>query len=492
VRSAARSSQKEIEVCAQCHSRRSSITDDYLPGKSFLNHYMPSLLDEGMYYADGQIQDEVYVYGSFMQSKMQHQGVTCSDCHEPHSLKLRKQGNGVCLQCHAASRFDSKKHHFHETDSKGALCAECHMPPKNYMVVDPRHDHSIRIPRPELTNTLGVPNACNQCHEDKNTTWAVSQIKQWYGKVPVGYQQFANSFDAGRLNKPGAGKKLVQQIENYETPDIARATAAGLLSRHLDSSTFNVLKKGLQDDSAMVRMASVTALEGVPQEMLVQLVFPLLDDPARIVRIEAARVLAPVPVGQLQGEALTIYSRAASEYVNSQRVNSDMPGAQLNLGNYYAAKNELDKAEEAYKTAIRLDDAFVPAYINLADFYRGQQKDAEAEKILLKVIEFSPANASANYALGLLYIRKQDHDNAVKMLQQAAELELSNAHYTYVYAVALHSMGKDTESIEILQKAQTRFPYDRDILNALVAFHRDAGNELMSQNYLKKIQSLNQ
>lgn len=491
VRSDARKSKKEIDVCAQCHSRRSVISDDYSPGKPFLNHYKPSLLDEGMYFADGQIEDEVYVYGSFMQSKMQHKGVTCSDCHEPHSLKLRQEGNGVCLQCHAANRFDTKKHHFHETDSKAALCAECHMPARTYMVVDPRHDHSIRIPRPDLSVSLGTPNACNQCHRDKDATWAASQVKQWYGKAPEGYQQFAATFDAGRLNKPGAAKMLVQQIKDIETPNIARASAISSLSSYLDQTTFDVLKRSLKDEDALVRMASVTALEGIPQEMLVPLIFPLLDDPVRTIRIEAARVLAPVPVGQLLGEQLTVYKRAASEYINSQRVNADRPEAQLNLGNYYAVKNEFEKSELAYKTAIKLDDTFVPAYINLADLHRAQQNDAEAENILRKVIGLSPANASASYALGLLYVRKQDNDKALEMLQRTVELEPSNAHYTYVYAVALNSAGKKDDSIAVLQSAQSRFPRNRDILNALVAFHRDAGNDFVARNYMNKLKKLN-
>ena len=314
-RSTERATEKEIQVCAQCHSRRSVISSDYSPGKPFIDHYMPRLLDEGMYYADGQIHDEVYVYGSFLQSKMYHAGVTCSDCHEPHSHQLRAQGNGVCLQCHAADKFDTEKHHFHKNESKGTLCAECHMPPRNYMVVDPRHDHSFRIPRPDLSVELGTPNACSQCHADKDAAWAAAQVKQWYGKTPTGYQQFAVALDAGRNGNSNAGQQLAAQIGDIETPDIARASAISNLSRYLDQSTFSVIQQGLKDDDALVRMASIGALEGLQPSMLVQLAFPLLDDPVRSVRIEAARVLAPIPVGQLQGEKLSIYNKAASEYV---------------------------------------------------------------------------------------------------------------------------------------------------------------------------------
>ena len=489
-RSVDRASEREIEVCAQCHSRRAVITNDYSPGKPFLNHYMPRLLDEGMYFSDGQIDDEVYVYGSFLQSKMYHAGVTCSDCHDPHSMQLRQQGNGVCLQCHMADKFDTEKHHFHKAGTKGALCAECHMPPRNYMVVDPRHDHSFRIPRPDLSMDLGTPNVCNQCHADKDAAWAATHVKQWYGKAPSGYQQFAAALDAGRNGSANAGQLLADQINNIETPGIARASAISNLSRYLDQATFNVIQQGLKDEDAMVRMASIGALEGLQASMLVQLVFPLLDDPVRSVRIEAARVLAPIPVGQLQGKQLAIYNKAASEYVESQTANAERPEAQLNLGNYYTAKGETDKAEVAYKKAIELEDVFVPAYVNLADLYRAQQKEAEAYKVLLKAKQVAADHADLHYALGLLLVRQKKTDEAVVELGAAASLMPENSRYIYVYAVALNSTGKPDEAIEQLQVAHDRFPDNVEILQALVSFNRDAGNEFAAERYIKKLEQL--
>jgi len=490
-RSAERTSEKEIEVCAQCHSRRSAISTDYSPGKPFLNHYMPRLLDEGMYFADGQIHDEVYVYGSFLQSKMYHAGVTCSDCHEPHSLQLRQQGNGVCLQCHAAEKFDTGKHHFHKTGSKGALCAECHMPPRNYMVVDPRHDHSFRIPRADLSVELGTPNACNQCHTDKDAAWALSQVNNWYGKPPSGYQQFAHALEAGREGKADAGQLLADQINNIETPDIARATAISSLSPYLDQTTFNVIQQGLIDEDAMVRMASIGALEGMQPAMLVRLVFPLLDDPVRSVRIEAARVLAPVPVGDLQGGQLSIYNKAANEYIESQEANAERPEAQLNLGIYYLAKGDVDRAEAAYQKAIGLDDVFVPAYVNLADLYRMQEKELDAYKVLLKAKDIAADNANVHYALGLLLIRQQKTDEAIVELEASARLMPENPRYIYVYAVALKSTGKTDEAIAQLQIAHDRFSDNVEILQALISFNREAGNEFAAQRYMKKLTEIN-
>ena len=490
LRSQSRTSSKEIEVCAQCHSRRSAISDDYSPGKPFMDHYIPRLLDDGMYYADGQIQDEVYVYGSFLQSKMYHKGVTCSDCHEPHSLELRQEGNGVCLQCHAAEKFDNKKHHFHDIDGKGGQCAECHMPSRNYMVIDGRHDHSIRIPRPDLSVTLGTPNACNQCHEDKNVSWAETAVKDWYGKSDKGYQQYAFALDASRKGNVNAGEILSKLIRDGMAPDIARATALSGFTSYLDQSNIDVLQAGLKDEDATVRLASVSALEGLPHAMLAQLAFPLLDDSVRSVRIEAARVLAPVPVGQLQGELLKTYNRAAKEYIYSQQVNAERPEAQFNLGNYYAAKGEYDKAIAAYKKSIHLEDVFVPAYINLTDLYRSQDNDSAAERLLQRAIEIAPENADVHYAFGLLKIRQKKNTEALKQLKRATILDTSNSHYVYVYAIALNSTGQKDVAIEVLQRANDSFPQDTNILEALIVFYREDGNEFAAQTLMKKLQKL--
>ena len=168
VRSKPRTSERELEVCAQCHARRGQIAEDYVPGKPFLDDYRPALLEPPLYYADGQQRGEVYKWGSFLQSKMYAKGVTCSDCHEPHSGKLRASGNAVCTGCHLQGKYDTAEHHHHPPGSAGAACAACHMPTTTYMVIDPRHDHSLRVPRPDLSVEFGTPNPCTGCHTDRD------------------------------------------------------------------------------------------------------------------------------------------------------------------------------------------------------------------------------------------------------------------------------------------------------------------------------------
>ena len=175
--------QTEVQQCAGCHSRRGPFGDQSpVPGTPFHDSYRLALLRDGLYHADGTIQDEVYVYGSFLQSKMYSKGVRCSDCHDPHQADLKASGNGVCTQCHSPagnmrfptlrkSSYDDPAHHFHEPGSAGAQCKSCHMVERVYMGIDGRRDHSFRIPRPDLTNETGAPNACMDCHNDKDAAW---------------------------------------------------------------------------------------------------------------------------------------------------------------------------------------------------------------------------------------------------------------------------------------------------------------------------------
>lgn len=489
-RSEIRRSDKEIEMCARCHARRSPISRYYVHGEPLLNHYLPTLLDEGMYEADGQIDDEVYVYGSFVQSKMYHAGVTCSDCHNPHSLALKATGNGVCLQCHQAGKYDQASHHFHEPGTQGGSCAGCHMPPKTYMVVDPRHDHSMRIPRPDLSVKLGTPNACNNCHKDKDAKWAAAQVKTWYGHVPTGLQTFAQALHAARRDEPRAGHGLAALIRNPDAPAIARATALAEMGPYLGPAMANVLEIGLAHDNPLLRYASVRALDYVPPRLQRQLALYMLDDDVRAVRMEAARLLAPIPADALSSEQQARLQKGLQEYIDAQLANAERPEAQANLGGLYADQGEFARAVSAYRTALKIDPAYTPAYVNLADVYRRQGKEALVENVLREAANANPNSADIHHALGLALVRQKREAESIQELRLATTLNPDNARYAYVYAVALNSAGKPQQAISILQKAHHQHPNNRDILSALVAFYRDQGNLKAAQSYLEKLQVL--
>ncbi len=489
-RSQPRETSVEIETCARCHSRRGQFWADYTPGQPILDTHRVQLLTPGLYHADGQMQDEVYNYGSFLQSKMAHAGVTCSDCHDPHSLKLRVPANQVCAQCHNPGKYDTAAHHFHKPDSAGASCAACHMPTTTYMVVDPRHDHSFRIPRPDLSVQLGTPNACNNCHADHPANWAADLIKQWYKEPLKGYQQFAETLHAGRTGVPGAEQALMHLAGDTSQPDIARATALAALNRYLSPASLAAVRQGLQDSDPLLRLGAVQALDNIDPRMRLPLLFPLLQDPVRAIRIEAARGLAPLPpalLAQLPAAQRAVLDKATAEYIAAQQTNADRPESHLNLGLLYAERGEFAEAETAYRTALKLQPTFVQAYVNLADLYRLQGKDGDGEKALRQAAAIAPKDADVQQALGLLLVRQHRLPEAVEALAQATRLNPDHMHYRYVYAVALHSTGQPDDAIRVLEEAHARQPNDRELLYALVTFNRDRGNLEAARRYAQQL-----
>jgi predicted CXXCH cytochrome family protein len=489
-RSVLRRSEREIEVCAQCHARRGQFADGYVAGRAFLDYYRPALLTAPLYYPDGQQRDEVYNWGSFLQSKMYAAGVTCSDCHEPHGGTLRAQGNAVCAQCHAAGKFDATAHHHHRTDSPGAQCANCHMPTTTYMVIDPRHDHSLRIPRPDQSVQLGTPNACNACHGDRDARWAAAQVKNWYGHDPVGYQRYAQAFAAANTGAVGAGAQLRAIAGDRVQPAIARATALASLDANANSATLDVVASGLRDTDPLVRLGALDSLSGAPAELRLRYGLPLLSDPVRAVRMEAATSLADVPLTAASGEQRAAFERAAADYVQAQHFNADRADARTNLGSFEARRGATAQAEQDLQAAIALDPLFVPAYVNLADTYRAQGREADVERVLRDGLRQAPKSAVLHHVLGLALVREKRHAQALSELARAAALDPANARYAYVYGVALYSAGRANEGIAMLVSASSKHPADTDILAALASFYRDRGDEAEAQRYTERLRGV--
>lgn len=453
-----RESRDEVELCARCHSRRSVLSDDYVYGRPLMDSHRPALLDDPLYHPDGQISDEVYVYGSFIQSKMFAEGVTCKDCHDPHSLQVRGTGNSICAGCHLPERFDTPDHHFHDAGSAGASCVECHMPAQRYMVVDLRRDHSLRVPRPDLSLTLGTPNACSGCHADQPIQWAADAVAEWYGPDGAAEPHYGEAIHAGRSGLPGAAEAVRRLADDPLMPAIARATAFGLLEDRFTAEALPVVRRGIGDDDPLVRAAATASLEMLQPEARPELALPLLSDPVRAVRLEAARVLAAVPADRLPGGQRATLTRVLTEYRAAQQANADRPEAHLNLGVLHAQLGELDEAERAYRTALRLEQTFVAAYLNLADLYRQQGRDPEGEAMLRDALSVAPDPAPVEHSLGLLLVRQRRLSEALEALQRAAALRPDLPRYAYVYGVALQSSGDVTAALAVLTDAHERHP----------------------------------
>jgi predicted CXXCH cytochrome family protein len=482
--------RKEVESCGLCHARRSQFSEDWVPGQWLSDTHNVSTLSRGLYHADGQMQDEVYNYGSFKQSKMFAAGVTCSDCHEPHGATLRFPDDNVCLQCHASPKYAAAAHHRHEAASPPLGCPSCHMAVRTYMVVDPRHDHSFRIPRPDVSEKLGTPNACNDCHTDKTAQWAAEAIERWHGPDRKGFQHYAEAFHYAWQDQPDAGALLSAVTRDTNTPAFARASALTEFASHALAPDPGLAAAGLADPDPMVRIGALDMLENVPAPQIWPLVSPLLSDPSRGVRIRAAALLAAVPPASQPPADRDRFERAAAEFIAAQRLNADRPEARTALGSFYARRGLVADAEAEYQAALRLAPQFAPAAVNLADLYRSQKKDGDGESVLRSAIAKTPNDAGLHHALGLALIRLKRADEALPELRQAAGLEPAQARYAYVYAVALQSAGRGEEAMKVLKESLTQHPGNRDILLALITFSRDAGDLVSALEYAERLASI--
>ncbi len=486
-RSRPRETAREIEVCARCHARRSQISDEYVHGRPMGDTFIVSPIENGLYWPDGQMRDEVYNHGSFAQSRMFAKGVTCSDCHDPHSLKLRAPDNGVCAQCHLPSKYDAPAHHHHQTGSKGAACAACHMPTTTYMVVDPRHDHSLRIPRPDLSVRLGTPNACTNCHVDRKAQWAADAVHKWYGRTPGGYQAFGEAFAAAMRHAPDARSQLVKIAGDAAQPAIVRASALERLAADPTPVVIELASNALNDPDELVRRGAVEVLSGADPGVRLRFLPRMLDDPVRAVRIAAARSLAALPSERIPADRRASFNRALDEYLAAQRFNADRPEGHSNLGALHAERGEPEKAEGQYRRALELAPEAVQPAVNLADLYRTRGDEDRAAEVLRSALKANPASAPLHHALGLAHARQKRKAETLAELAEAVRLAPDVPRYVYVYGVALHSFGDTAKGIAVLEQAHQRFPGDRAILQALATMARDRGDRAKAMAYAEQL-----
>jgi len=480
---------KEIEVCAKCHSRRSQLDDNFIPGDKFTDHYLPVTLAESLYFADGKIEDEVYVYDSFLQSKMYEKGVTCTDCHNPHTLERRASGDKVCFQCHQTEKYTSTAHHFHQEGSTGSSCVSCHMPARTYMGVDSRNDHSFRVPRPDISVEMKeIPNACNLCHTDKDAKWAADVMKSWYGKIPVGKQNFAHSLKALRTNSHDAPEKLYEVLLS-DAPDIAKATVVSHLGNYPSRQTYTTTLQMLKNKDELIRRSALQALEAFPPQMRVKKTLEMLNDPIKIVRMEAARQLATFPLGELDEKTKERLNKAFAEYEKILLFTAERPESQLALANFYTQRNLPQKAEKAFKESLRLQSQYIPAYINYSEYLLQKGESKQAFDILQEGLKNIPDAAVLHHAVGLWYVRNKEADKATSWLKKAVELDENDARLSYVYAVSIGE--KDPKgAIEVLEKAYPKHTGDHQIVSGLAYYYKMIGDTAKSKMYEEKFNKL--
>jgi len=469
------SADREIETCAPCHSRRSPVRPEYHAGERFLNHYQPSLIRQGLYHADGQILDEVYVYGSFLQSKMYQEGIRCTDCHNPHTLELKYQGNRLCAQCHQPGKYDTPNHH-HHTDLAATQCVSCHMPSRNYMVVDGRRDHSLRIPRPDLSIELGTPNACNDCHQEPNETasWAADAVRDWYGEKRPDDPHYAVALAAGQKGEPEGLGLLRSLLRRRETPDIVRATAVELLGGYDPKKIETLCREALTHASPLVRAAAVqtvpmldssgpTSVERVKQDVASR-----LSDPVQIVRSAAARRLISDAARLKDSEVREALDRAIEQYREGELMMQDRAGAHINLSMLSRALGDVDAAIESLRTAIRLEPYLTGPRGELAIVLQDNNGDPEEIdrlrqeeiELLLRDSGLMPNVSFPHYRRGMLLYQLGQVDEAHAALAEACRLEPNSYDNWLALALICERLGKQDEAIEALGRMYKLRPDD--------------------------------
>jgi predicted CXXCH cytochrome family protein len=491
--------RRRIEICAPCHSRRSEITAAAVPGEPFLDHHLPSLLEPGRYHADGQQLDEVFEDGSYRQSRMYQKGVTCTDCHEPHGGKLRLTGNDLCLQCHgtqpnaafpkAAGSFATPAHHFHAQGSEGSQCVACHMPAKDYMVVQSRRDHSIRVPRPDLSVKLGTPNACNGCHADRTAQWAADRSAEWWGRARRERPHYAEALAAGRAGGAGAAEALSTLVSSDTLPGIVRATALDAL-RGDAGTAIDARVAATRDPDAEVRAAATTSLEAAPADVRLRALAPLLADPIRAVRIGAARVLSTLPATSFETAARQRFSAALAEYAAAQQASLDMPGARLNLAVLHENLGEPALAEREYLAALRIDPDFTPARANLSRLYNATSRNADAIRVLQEGLTRLPGIGELWYSLGLLLAEENRLDEAAEALIRATRLLPDRPRIHYNLGLMQQQLGRSAAAEAELLAAVRLAPNDPDVLHALTVLYAQNGKAERARAWMAKLREL--
>ena len=446
-----RSPRRNSTPAPRATARRRVIAKDAVPGTPFLDSYAPALLEPGPLPRRRPDRRRGVRIRLIRAEPHDRAGVTCSNCHEPHSLELRAEGNALCSQCHLPAKFDAAEHHHHSPGSAGAQCVNCHMPTKTYMVVDRRRDHSFRVPRPDLSASIGTPNACTACHTDRSADWAAQAIAGWYPQGRQTTPHYGTALHAGRDRRRRCGTAARSADPRSEpTGDCAsqRPAAAAALrharvrSRDQGGDRRSERARSHRRCRARCRPSAVASRRSRQSR--------------RCSAIRSARCAwkrrghLPASIrNAMTPDQRNAFDSAYRELVAAEMVDADRPEAHLNLGLLDLRRQQPAEAEAEYRTALRLDPSFVPALVNLADLDRCAGRISKAPNCCARRWPSSRTTPTSGIRSACCWCGSATTPRRWTQLRQATELAPDNARYAYVYAIALNSTGAAAQAMAL-------------------------------------------
>lgn len=475
--------------CASCHSRREELHGGFAAGDSFSDFFRLMLPDQTeLFYPDGQAKGEIFEYNSFQLSPMAQAGVTCLDCHNPHSgkLKLPVENNALCLSCHrppglrGAIPIDPLAHSHHPPESPGNQCVNCHMPAKPYMVRDLRRDHRFSIPDPLLTKKWGIPNACNACHQDRSIAWAIQKTHAWYGeKMDRRSRRRTEAIAQAQSGDPKVGKEILRLARAEDNP-AWRATLIAHLSPWLGAQdVHDFVVKSLQHPSPWVRSAAINVLQGTPEDI------PALEklnrDPSRLVRLDALWASA------IRGHTTPQEKAELLAYLNDH---ADQPTGALKLAQFALAGQKLAEAVEWLQKAIRWDPGSAyPQYLMGRALYELNRLQ-EARPFLEKAIHLDPNNFDYSYNLALLLGELGEPQASRRWLEKTIRLSPNFGRAWYNLGVAYLQGEQIEKAMSALERAEALLPLSPDPPRILAEIYRRKGSRKRASEKLKKAERL--
>jgi tetratricopeptide (TPR) repeat protein len=479
---------EELNTCAPCHARVSELSGSHLDSPEIMDNYIPAIPDTENYHADGQVNDEDYIYTSFLQSRMFHKGVTCSTCHNPHSIKLKRIGNQTCTLCHIPTKYDVPTHTFHKKGTLATECKNCHMPGKLYMGNDLRHDHSFRVPRPDLSVKYGTPNACSNCHKDKSEKVLADAIVKWYG--PNRKYHFAEDLIPGSRLDAESEKHLTKLIDDKFVPKIIKATATFYLGSIPTQTSLNTILARLVSKEAQIRYRALRSLASFPAESWIKAVGPLLSDKVRAVRIAAADLYITIPSNQISANYTKAFSLAQIELEKSLRYQTDFSTGNVMLADYYLKLKDYPNAEKFYLRGLKKDSKMNYALLNLSAVYNTQGKNTQALQALELALKNDSKNERIYYNMALLYNEMNNIPAAEKSFAKAVELKSTNSRVYYNYGLLLNQTKKSKQAETVLLKGIALNPSDSELYYALTFVYIQSNNKVKALETCMKLKQL--